>query len=53
VGWLRSLEEGNAVTGPLRPLYDAVLDALAAEDYAGAVELQKHGEIRPSRPATG
>jgi hypothetical protein len=51
VGWLRSLEEGGAVNGPLRPLYDAVLDALAAEGYAGAVELQQRGETQAPRPA--
>jgi hypothetical protein len=44
VGWLRSLSEGNAVHDEMRPLYDAVLDALAAEDYQGAVELQRQGE---------
>jgi hypothetical protein len=44
VGWLRSLSEGNAVEDEARPLYDAVLDALAAEDYRGAVELQRQGE---------
>jgi hypothetical protein len=44
VGWLRSLSEGKAVDDEARPLYDAVLDTLAAEDYRGAVELQRQGE---------
>ena len=35
VGWLRSLSEGNAVEDEAQPLYDAVLDALAAEGYRG------------------
>ena len=42
--WLRSLNEGRAVDDSVRPLYDAVLDALAKEDYRGAVDLQRQGE---------
>lgn len=44
VEWLRSLNEGRAVDDSVRPLYDAVLDALAKEDYRGAVDLQRQGE---------
>ncbi len=44
VEWLRSLSEGNAVDDATRPLYDAVVDALAAESYQAAVELQRQGE---------
>ena len=44
VGWLRSLSEGQAVNDETRPLYDALVDALAAEDYPGAVELQRQDE---------
>lgn len=44
VGWLRSLSEGRAVNDEMRPLYDALVDALVAEDYRGAVELQRQGE---------
>jgi hypothetical protein len=44
VGWLRSLGEGRVVDDETRPLYDALVDALAAEGYSGAVELQRQGE---------
>lgn len=44
VEWLRSLSEGNAVDTAVRPLYDALVDTLAREDYRGAVELQRQGE---------
>jgi hypothetical protein len=44
VEWLRSLSEMHAVNDEARPLYDALVDALAAEDYRGAVELQRQGE---------
>ena len=44
VEWLRSLHEGRAVDDSVRPLYDAVLDALAKEDCRGAVDLQRQGE---------
>ena len=44
VEWLRSLGEGHAVNDETRPLYDALVDALAAESYRGAVELQRQGE---------
>jgi hypothetical protein len=42
--WLRSLREENAVNDQAWPLYNAILDALAAEDYRGAVALQQQGE---------
>jgi hypothetical protein len=42
--WLRSLDEGHAVDDETRPLFEAVLDALVAEDYRGALELQQRGE---------
>jgi hypothetical protein len=44
VEWLRSLDEGHAVDDETRPLYEAVLDALVAEDYRGALELQQQSE---------
>jgi len=44
VEWLRSLSEANAVDNAVRPLYDALVDTLAAEDYRGAVQLQRQGE---------
>jgi len=44
VEWLRSLGEGHAVNDETRALYDALVDALAAESYRGAVELQRQGE---------
>ena len=44
VEWLRSLGDGHAVNDETRPLYDALVDALAAESYRGAVELQRRGE---------
>jgi hypothetical protein len=44
VKWLRSLDQGHAVNDETRPLYDALVDALAAESYRGAVELQRQGE---------
>ncbi len=53
VGWLRSIDEGNAVGDPVRPLYDAVLDVLAAEAYPGAVELQRQREQGTPRSGTG
>ncbi len=44
VEWLRSLSEANALDNAVRPLYDALVDTLAAEDYRGAVQLQRQGE---------
>ena len=44
VEWLRSLSEGHVVSAETRPFYNAVIDALAAESYAGAVSLQRQGE---------
>jgi hypothetical protein len=44
VEWLRSLGEGHAVDDEIRPLYDAVIDVLVAEDYRGALELQQRSE---------
>jgi hypothetical protein len=44
VEWLRSLDEARAVSAGTRPLYNAIVDALAAESYPGAVELQRQGE---------
>jgi hypothetical protein len=44
VEWLRSLGEGHVVNDETRPLYNALVDALAAESYRGAVELQRRGE---------
>ena len=41
VEWLRSLGEGHAVNDETQPRYDAIVDALAAESYRGAVELQR------------
>ena len=44
VEWLRSLGEAHAVKDETRPLYDALVDALASESSRGAVELQRQGE---------
>ena len=44
VEWLRSLGDGHAVNDETQPLYNALVDALAAESYRGAVELQRQGE---------
>lgn len=52
VDWLRSLSEANVVDNAVRPIYDALVDRLAVEDYRGAVQLQRQGEYGPLRTGT-
>ena len=44
VSWLRSLSEAHVLDDETRPLYNSIVDALAAEAFPGAVELQRQGE---------
>jgi len=44
VPWLASLRDGQALDSSTRPIYDELVDALAADNYSGAVELQRRDE---------
>jgi hypothetical protein len=44
VGWLDSLRNAQVLDAAALPLYVAIVDALAAEDFPGAVELQRRDE---------
>ena len=44
VEWLASLRHARVLDPATWPLYGKLVDALAAENYAGAVELQRRDE---------
>jgi hypothetical protein len=44
VEWLGSLRDAQVLDAATWPLYGTLVDALAAENYAGAVELQRRDE---------
>ena len=44
VEWLGSLHDAQVLDAATWPLYGTLVDALAAENYAGAVELQRRDE---------
>jgi hypothetical protein len=44
VEWLSSLRDAQVLDAATWPLYGTLVDALAAENYAGAVELQRRDE---------
>jgi hypothetical protein len=44
VEWLTSLRDGHVLDTTTRPLYDELVDALAADNYQEAVRLQKRDE---------
>jgi hypothetical protein len=44
VEWLASLRDGHVLDASTRPAYDSLVDALVAENYRGALDLQRRDE---------